>query len=149
MLIRLRQLRQRLQKLPIILTLFLALLLGMVLTTHLLLARKLHWLPLAGLAVAYHLYYLFLAHLADYWPGLPGGMIISGVVMTALVTLLLFHWPDNYPATSSVKFFVLFCIAYPMMRISDYEGLLLTMLYVALLAYAVVLVVAKRPKPAG
>ena len=125
----------------------LVLLLGMVLTTHLLLARKMHWLPLAGLAVAYHLYYLFLAHLADYWPGLAGGMIISGVVLTALVTLLVFRGSDDYPATSTVKFFVLFCIVYPLMRISDYESLLLTMLYVALLAYAVFLVVARRPKP--
>jgi len=126
----------------------LALLLGMVLVTFLAAGQKLHCPPLLLLAVAYHLYYLLMAHLGDYWPGLVGGMIISGVVLTALMMLLFFRWTERTVAIRTVKFFILFCIVYPLMRISDYEGLLLTMLYVAMLAYVILLVI-RQPRPAG
>lgn len=127
----------------------LVLLVGMVLVTFLATGGKPHWPAMLLLAVAYHLYYLLMAHLGDYWPGLVGGMIISGMVLTGLVMLLFFRWAEKRQAVATVKFFILFCVAYPLMQISDYEGLLLAILYVALLAYVVLLVVAKRPKLAA
>jgi len=127
----------------------LVLMLAMVLVTFLILGRKAHWIPLLLLAVAYDLYYLFMAYLADCWPGLPGGMIISGLVLTVLVTPLFFAWTEKRPAAATVKFFILFIAVYPLIRISEHEGLFLSMLYVGLLAYTVILLVLRRRATAG
>jgi hypothetical protein len=40
--------------------------------------------------------------------------------------------------------FAVFCFAYPLMQISDYAGLLQTILYVALLAYVIGLVLWQK-----
>ena len=122
----------------------LILLLGMVVATYLATGRTPHWLPLAVLAMGYHLYYLLMAHIGDYAPGLIGGMILSGLVLTSLMALLQLIWCPRFHALAALALFGGFCIVYPLIRISDNEGLLLTILYVVLLAFLVVLLVRQR-----
>jgi len=122
----------------------LVLLLAMVVVTYLATGATPHWLPLALLAAAYHLYYLLMAHIGDYAPGLVGGMIIAGVVLTALTAAFQLIRCRRFHAVATLALFAVFCIAYPLIRISDYEGLLLTILYVALLAYIVALLIRQR-----
>ena len=128
----------------------LVLLLAMVLVSHLATGRALQYAPLLLLAGALDLYYLLMAHIGDYWPGLVGGMIVSAIVLTALTALLWFKRADRFAAGSTVAFFAAFCVVYPLIVISDYEGLLMTILYVALLAYVTVLLIAaRRPSAAA
>ncbi|MCK4276658.1 MAG: hypothetical protein KAX78_09095, partial [Phycisphaerae bacterium] len=68
----------------------LVLLLAMVIITHMATGQGTRWLALLLLAVGYHLYYLLMAHIGDYAPGLIGGMLISGAALTALIALLEF-----------------------------------------------------------
>jgi len=124
------------------------LLMGTVLVTLLGSGQKVYWQPLLLLAVAYHLYYLLMAHIGDHLPGVTGGMVIAGAVLTALTALSQFMWNGRFCAAATVAAFVTFCAAYPLIRISDYEGLLLTWLYVAMLAYVIMLVVYFRKKAA-
>ena len=135
----------------------LILLLAMVVVTCLILSRPVQWVPLAVLAVGYYLCYLLTAYLSDYptlalgWDipfGLPGALTVSAVVLTGLMALLYFIWVRGFVAWSAVVFFLLFVVLYPLLRICTNEGLLLAWLYVALLAYTVVLLVAGR-KAAG
>jgi hypothetical protein len=121
----------------------LVLLLGMVVVTGLLLGGNLHWLGLLLLAVAYYLYNLLTAYLGDYWPGMAGGMLLSGLALTALTAALQLKINARLAAWTNVGFFVLFCVAYPLIRISEYSGLLLTVLYVLLLAYVTVIVILR------
>ena len=125
----------------------LILLLAMVVVTYLATGQTPHWLPLAILAVGYHLYYLLMAHIGDYAPGLVGGMVLSGLVLSALVAVFQLVWCRRFHALITLGLFAVFCVAYPLIRISDYEGLLLTILYVALLALIVALLVFCRPRP--
>ena len=133
----------------------LALLMAMVIVTHLATGRPLNWILLALLAGAYYLYYLLAAHIGDYWPGLAGGMLLSAAATTAMMALLHLRCSDRFVAVVTMALFVFFCVAYPLMRITDYQGLLLSILYVALLGYVVGLVVAQRrrwiagERPAG
>jgi len=120
------------------------LLIAMVVVTHLATGRAPHWLPLLLLAAAYYLYYLLMAHLADYWPGLTGGMILSGAILAGLTAVLQLTWHGRFPAIATTAFFAIFAGGYPLMRISDYEGLLLASFHVALLAYVIVIVVVLR-----
>ncbi len=122
----------------------LILLLAMVVVTHLATGSTPHWLPLALLAAGYHLYYLLMAHIGDYAPGLVGGMVLAGLVLTALTALFQLVWCRRFHALATLTMFAVFCIAYPLIRISDYEGLLLTVLYVAQLAFIIVLLVSRR-----
>ena len=124
----------------------LVLLLAMVLVTHLVADRPLRPVALALLAVAYHLCYLLTAHLGDYWPGLLGGMLISAAATTAIVALLHVKGPDRFSSRATLALLVFFAVAYPLMRISTYDGLLMSVLYVAMLAYTVVLIVRARPR---
>lgn len=127
----------------------LVLLVGMVLVTYVTTGRSLHYGPLVMLAVAFDLYFLLMAYLADYWPGLAGGVIISGVALTALTAWLQLRSVDRFAAWATVGFFVLLGMVYPLIVISDYEGLLTTILYVALLAYATALLVLPRLRVNG
>jgi len=122
----------------------LVLLLAVVAVTFLATGDRLNWLPLAILAGGYVLYYLLMAHIGDYWPGLTGGMIIAGLVMTALEAAFLLIWCRRFQAASALGLLGVFCLAYPLIRISDYEGLLLTSLYVALFAWVIALLIAFR-----
>ena len=120
------------------------LLVGMMVLTCLASRRPLHWLPLAVLAVSYHLYYLLMAHLGDYRPGLIGGMIISCAALTGLVAIFHLVWAGRFIAYTTLAMFLLFCVGYPLIRISDYSGVAMSALYVALLGYVVVLLVSHR-----
>ena len=120
------------------------LLLGMIIVTHLAMGRAPAWLPLLLTAMGYYLYYLLMAHVGDYAPGLVGGMLIAGVVMTALVALLQFICNRGPAAWATVILFVLFCTVYPIVRISSCEGLLMSVVYTLLLAYTIVLIVRGR-----
>lgn len=122
----------------------LTLLLAVVIVTHLATARSLNWVPLALLAAAYHLYYLLAAHIGDYWPGLAGGMVLSGIAAAGMMALLYLKSAQRFVAWAVVALFVFFCFVYPLMRISEHEGLLLSILYVALLGYLVALVIGRR-----
>jgi len=117
------------------------LLLGMLIVTHLTMGRAPAWLPLLLTALCYYLYYLLMVHVGDYAPGLVGGMLTAGVVMTALVALLQFICNRGPVAWATVILFVLFCMVYPIVRISDCEGLLMSVVYTLLLAYTIVLIV--------
>lgn len=117
--------------------------LGMVIVTHLTMGRTAAWLPLLLTALGYYLYYLLMAHVGDYAPGLVGGMLISGVVMTSLVALLQFICNRGPAGWATVILFVLFCMVYPIVRISDCEGLLMSVVYTLLLAYTIVLIVRR------
>jgi len=125
----------------------LVLLLAMVVVTYLATGAAPHWLPLAVLAAGYHLYYLMTAHIGDYGPGLGGGMAISGLALTALTGAFQLLWCKRFHALATMGLFAAFCIAYPLIRISDYEGLLLTILYVVLFAYTIALLLLFRPPP--
>ena len=127
----------------------LVLLLAMVIITHLATGQSIRWVPLLLLAVGYHLYYLLMAHVGDYAPGLTGGMLISGAALTALIVLLEFTRARGFTSWATVVMFVLFCSVYPLIRISSCSGLLLTILYVVLLAYTIFLLVRKRLRPSG
>ena len=127
----------------------LVLLLAMVLVTHLAADRPLRPVALALLAVAYHLYCLLAAHLGDYWPGLIGGMLISAAAVTAIVALLHMKSPDRFGSRATPALFVFFAVAYPLMRTSTYDGLLMSVLYVAMLTYTVVLIIRTRPRTRG
>jgi hypothetical protein len=120
------------------------LLLGMIIVTHLTMGQTPAWLPLLLTALGYYLYYLLMAHVGDYAPGLVGGMLIAGVVLTALVALLQFICNRGPAAWATVILFVLFCMVYPIVRISDCEGLLMSVVYTLLLAYTIVLIVRRR-----
>ncbi|MHC4561330.1 MAG: hypothetical protein ACYS8X_01000 [Planctomycetota bacterium] len=119
----------------------LVLLLVGVLVTHLTSRTTIRWLPLLLLAASYHLYYLLTAHIGDYAPGLVGGMILGGVALTSLVVLLQLGFYRGLNCWAPVGLFIVFCLAYPLIRISEHEGLLLTVLYVALLANTVLLTI--------
>ena len=123
----------------------LVLLLAMVVVTYLATGATPGWLPLALLAAAYHLYYLLTAHVGDYAPGLVGGMVIASVVLTGLTAVFQLIWCGRFHAVATLGLFGVFCIVYPLIRISDDEGLLLTILYVALLAYVIALLIFFRP----
>lgn len=130
----------------------LVLLLGMVLATQLATSRPVRWVPLAGLAVAYHLTYLLAGYLADYVPSLLTAMIVAAATLTVLTAVLQFGLADRFAAAASVSFFVLFVAGYPLMRISEADGLGMTVLYVALLGYVTALLVRSRkekPQIAG
>lgn len=89
-----------------------------------------------------------MAHIGDYAPGLIGGMVIAGVILTALTALLQFRRTDRFAAIATVALFVVFCEAYPLIVISDDQGLLRTILYVVLLAYAMALLIRRGPAEA-
>jgi hypothetical protein len=125
----------------------LILLLAMVVVAHLATGAPVHWLPLALLAVSYHLYYLLMAHVGDYAPGLVGGMVISGLTLTGLTAAFQLIWCDRFHAVVTLVLFAVFCIVYPLIRISDYEGLLLTILYVLQLAFVIALLLHHRRNP--
>ena len=125
----------------------LILLLAMVVATYLATGQTPHWLPLAVLAASYHLYYLLTAHIGDYAPGLVGGMVLAGIALTALTALFQLVWCRRFHALVTLALFAVFCIAYPLIRITDHEGLLLTILYVALPALLIVLLIRFRPRP--
>lgn len=122
----------------------LVLLLATVVVSYLAAGRAPHWVPLAVLALAYDLYYLLMAHVGDYWP-LVGGMVVAGLALTVLVAVMHCLWCTRFHAVVTLALFAVFCIAYPLIRISDYEGLLLTIVYVALLAFVTALLVYFRP----
>jgi hypothetical protein len=121
----------------------LVLMLTMVLVTRVVTGRPIRWVPLALLGVGYHLHYLFTGHLADS-VGLAGGLAISAAALTAVMALMEFVFSDRFVALGTVGFFVLFIAAYPLVRISGRHGLLMTVLYVLLLAYIVVLLARRR-----
>jgi hypothetical protein len=121
----------------------LVLLLAMVVATFLALGQTPHWLPLALLALAYHLYYLLMAHIGEY-ASLVWAMAIAAAALTALMALLQLKLCRRFFAVSALAMFAVFTVAYPLIRISEHEGLLTSILYVLLLAYVVVLVVAKH-----
>lgn len=125
----------------------LVLLLAVMIATFLATGDRLNSLPLAILAGGYLLYYLLMAHIGDYWPGLTGGMVIAGLVLTALEAAFLLLWCRRFQAVSALGLLLVFCLAYPLIRISDYEGLLLTSLYVGLFAWVIVLLIAFRRQP--
>ena len=123
----------------------LALLLVMILATHLALGQSAPWLPLAVIALSYHLHLLLGANLSDsLGRPLVLGMAVSGVALLVLVAILSCTWMKRFAAIASVIFFSVFAWAYPALRISEYEGLLLNVLYVLLLAFLVALLVARR-----
>jgi hypothetical protein len=66
------------------------------------------------------------------------------------MALLLLRLADRFTALAGVSFFALFCWVYPLIRVAggEYEGLLLAVLYVALLGYVVVLLV-RRARAGG
>ena len=71
------------------------------------------------------------------------GMLIAGVVMTALVAMLQFICNRGPAAWATVILFILFCMVYPLVRISSCEGLLMSVIYTLLLAYTIVLIVRR------
>jgi len=125
----------------------LVLLVAMVLVTHLATGRPIRYVLLVVLAASFCLYYLLMAHLGDYWPGLVGGMVIAGVALAALTALVQFARSDRFSAATTLVMFVLLCGLYPLIIISEYQGLLLTVLYVALLAYVIALLIRRRRAP--
>ncbi len=120
------------------------LLVGIVVAGCLATGRPPHWLPLGVLAASYYLYYLLTAHLSYYRPGLVGGMVVSGAALTALLAIFHFAWADRFAAWSTIVLFLLFTVGYPLIRISSHSGLGLTILYVAMLAYLIVLLITHR-----
>ena len=124
----------------------LVLLVAIVLVTYLATGRCLQYGLLLVLALAFDLYYLLMANLGDYWPGLVGGMIISGIVLTGLTAWLNFKRTDRFAAVATVAFFLAFSVAWPLFVISAYSGLLTTILYVALLAWVTALLVLPQMK---
>ena len=126
----------------------LVLLLTMVLATHLATGRGVRFVLLILLGVSFHLYYLLMGHVADYRPGLIGGMIVAGAVMTALTALLQFKRADWFTAAATTVFFVIFCVAWPLTVISAHAGLIQTVLYVALVGYVTILLIRQR-RPAA
>ena len=122
----------------------LVLLLAAVLTTHLVTTSAPKYGLLLILTLAFDLYYLLMANLGNYWPGLTGGIIFSSLALTTLVTILYWKMAGRFIAASTVAFFVVFCAVYPLIVISDYDELLLSVLYVALLAYVIVLLIRQK-----
>jgi len=128
----------------------LVLLVTMVLVTHLATGRGVSYVLLILLGVSFHLYYLLMAHVADYRPGLLGAMVIAGAVLTSLTALLQFKRADRFNAGATTIFFVIFCVAWPLMAVSAHAGLLQTALHVALVGYVTVLLICqRRPAPAA
>jgi hypothetical protein len=116
----------------------------MILATYLAAGTPMNWVVLLLLAAGYHLYYLLMANVGDYWPGLVGGMAIAGAVLWLLMAILHLKTTRRFTAWASLAMFAVFCFAYPLMQISDYAGLLQTILYVALLAYVIGLVLWQK-----
>ena len=122
----------------------LVLLLAAVLVTHLVTSSTPRYGLLLLLTLAFDLYYLLMANLGNYWPGLTGGIIFSSLALTALVALVYWRLAGRFIAASTVAFFVVFCAVYPLIVISDYDELLLSVLYVAMLAYVIVLLIRQK-----
>jgi hypothetical protein len=120
------------------------LLLAMVAVSVLIVRGEPRWIDLAILAFGYHLYYLLMAHLGDWLPGLAPGMLISAAVLSAVVAVYHLLCTPRATAWPAIGFFLLFTVAYPLIRVSEFEGLALTILYVALLAYVVARLVLRR-----
>ena len=127
----------------------LVLLLAMLLVTLLTAGGSVRWMPLALVAAAYHLYYLLAANIGDYAPGLIGGMVIAGTALTLLVLLVQMTFYRGLCRWAPVGLFVVFCVIYPMLVITGSASLLLSILYVAMLAYAASLVVLARIRSRG
>ena len=129
----------------------LVLLMGLVTVTYLTAGSKLRWAALLLLAVAYHLYYLLMAHIGDYRPGLTGAMVIAAISLTSLVTIVQLSFYRGLSRWAPVGVFLVFSIVYPLLRISEDAGLLTTCLYVVLLGYVVVLAatVGRRSRGGG
>lgn len=123
----------------------LILLLTMVLVTRLATGRGVRWVTLTVLALGHHLHYLLTGHLADS-VGLGGALAISAAALTGLMALMEFAFSDRPVAAGTVAFFALFATAYPLLRITSCHGLLMTILYVLLLGYVVVLLVRRRAR---
>ncbi len=126
----------------------LVLLLAMVVVTYLAAGDVPRWLPLAIVAAGYHLHYLLMAHLGDYAPGLVGGMILAAVTLTALVAVFQLASCPRFHALATLGLFAVFCVVYPLLRLSDDPGLLLTILHVVLLAYTIALLIVFRRRRA-
>jgi hypothetical protein len=122
----------------------LVLLMAMVLVTQLAGGSGLRYVPMLLLAGALDLYYMLMGHVADYSPGLTGGIIIAGLVLTGLTALLWFARAGKLVAVAATVFFVIFAAGYPLIVINEYKELLQTCLYVALLAYTIVLLILQR-----
>ena len=123
----------------------LVLLLTLVIATILARGEAIRLVALVLLALAYHLYYLLMAHIGDYAPGLVGGMVIAGVALTSLVAFVQLGSYRGLCRWAPIGLFMIFCVAYPLLAISEQSGLLLTILYVVLLAYGVMLATLTRP----
>jgi len=121
----------------------LVLLLAMVVVTYLAAGQAPPWLPLALLAVGYHLYYLLTAYIAEQ-TALVLAMVVSAAALTALMAAGQLWLCRPFFARATLGMFVVFTVAWPLIGISDYDGLLTTVLYVLLLGYVVALLAGKR-----
>ena len=126
----------------------LVLLLTMVLVTRFATHRDVQPVPLALLAVAYHLFYTFMSYLSDYRPGFAGGFAISFLALGLLVTAFQLLWEGKgFVSWATLSFFAVFTVIYPLINTSrEHAGLLLNILYVLLLAYAVCVGIAFRSR---
>jgi len=73
-----------------------------------------------------------------------GGLIIAGVVLTSLTGVLWLRRTDRLMAISTIVFFVIFTIGWPLISVQDTGDLLKSILYVLLLGWIVYLLIWQR-----
>ena len=122
----------------------LLLLVGMVLSTHLLTRRPIAYALLLVLSLTYVAAHLLMANIGDYAPGVLGGLIIAGAVLTSLTGVLWLRRTDRLMAISTIVFFVIFTIGWPFISVQNTGDLLKSILYVLLLGWIVYLLVRQR-----
>ena len=87
----------------------------------------------------------YLSRILYRFQSAPMRKLALAALAALVLAVLQFSRADRFAATTSVIFFLLFVAVYPLLRISDADGLWMTVLYVLLLGYVIALMVRSRP----
>jgi hypothetical protein len=119
----------------------LAMLVGALVVSWMLIGREVDLFSLAYLAVAYYLFYTLFAYVSDHVTAFSACLIVAGLASLTLAAVYLWWgWGMNFVANQTLALIIAFTIFYPLAVTSDdYSGLLIQCLYWGLAAYAAML----------
>jgi hypothetical protein len=123
----------------------LMLLAGSLLVTWMLLGRETDLFSLGLLAVAYYLFYTFVAYLSYHLSSFDACFSIAAAATLLLVVLYLeMGWGRTFASFQSIALVFAFVVYYPLAVVEDkYTGLLVQILYWGLALYIAMLAVAR------
>ena len=123
----------------------LLLLAAVLVVTWMLLGRAVDLFSLAVLAVAYYLFYTFVAYLSDHLTSFDACFALAAAATLVLTVLYVrLGWGANFASFQTILLMVAFTIYYPLAVVEDkYTGLLVQILYWGLALYMAMLAVAR------